>query len=176
MESRHKIGDIVLFQPNLDKIDAKTGQTIDLSSATRCQVVGVGFTQGKVLYDLAVEDIQSPEGYYTAFPLKSVDSFMVCPIPSSKREPQASPAPTSPNKLDDNALKRVLDEIVRKQDRDIHPSFPYPPAAPIGPYYGPNAFPPGTIICQGPKVEYPRMGSAQGNPGFVMNAMSMEKH
>ena len=170
MESRHQLGEVVLFQPNLDKIDAKTGQTTDLDSAVKCLVVGVGFTQGKVLYDLAVEDTQSPEGFYTSFPLKSVDSFMVCPIPSKKREPQASPAPTSPNKIDDNALKKALDELMDKSRKELPPAFPPAfPNYPLGPYYGPNAFPPGTIICEGPKPEQPRMGIAYGIPGILMN-------
>ena len=168
MESRHRIGDIVLFQPNLSKIDGKTGQTTDLASAVRSRVVGVGFTQGKVLYDLAVEDDQSPSGFYEAFPLKAVDSFMVCPIPSSKREPQASPAPTSPNKLDENALKKALDDLIDREK--ITPSFPpYPNPNPLGPYYGPNAFPPGTIICESPKFERPVMGIAYGIPMDLMN-------
>lgn len=168
MESRHQIGEVVLFQPNLDKIDAKTGQTFDLESAVKCLVVGISFTKGKVLYDLAVEDDQSPEGFYTTMPLKAVDSFMVCPLPSTKREPQASPAPTSPNKLDENALKKALDEMLDKHEKIVT----YPPAfpnQPLGPMYGPNAFPPGTIICEGPKPEQPRMGIAYGIPGILMN-------
>ncbi len=176
MESRHNIGDIVLFQPNLNKIDAKTGQTTDLASAVKCLIVGIGFTQAKVLYDLAVEDDQSPDGFYTALPIKSVDSFMVCPMPLSKREPQASPVPTSPNKSDGNALKKALEELADRKRELPQAMPPLFPNYPLGPYYGPNAFPPGTIICGSPRFDHQIVGIAQGLQDILMNEVNHAGH
>lgn len=77
MNSNHKIGDIAYFQPVLSRIDAATGVADD--TAIPCKVVGISFTTGKVLYDLAIPDGEG--GFYEVFPLCRVDSFLVLKAP-----------------------------------------------------------------------------------------------
>lgn len=76
MKSRFTIGDIVLFQPNIEKIDFKTMTTSD-TSAVKAKVVQVQFALDKVLYDLALANDGS---FYEIYPIRSVDSVFVCPV------------------------------------------------------------------------------------------------
>ena len=72
--SRHALDDVVLFQPDLcRKLD-------DTTNAVPAKVVGISFVPGKVLYDLALVDV---DGFYTELPIRAVDSIMVHPAPHS---------------------------------------------------------------------------------------------
>ena len=77
MECRFKPGDIVWFQPHVDKIDFRNGTTTDTSTAVKSKIIQVQFTIDKVLYDIA---LYVDGGFYEIFPLRSVDSVFVCPI------------------------------------------------------------------------------------------------
>ena len=149
MESRFKIGDIVLFQPNVEKIDFKTMTTFDTSSAVRAKVVQVQFTFDKVLYDIA---LAVDGAFYEIFPIRSVDSVFVCPLP---------PAPISKEKALEQDAARIVEEIRRKKEendkknrdsifdklkRPNDTPFYHPPQT-RPPNLFPHDFPPGTIIC-----------------------------
>jgi len=142
MDSRFKIGDIVLFQPNVDKIDFKTMTTTDPASAVRAKVVQVQFTLDKVLYDIA---LAVDGAFYEIFPIRSVDSVFVCPQ-AEQQKPAPKPTP-----------KDLLEELIRirKEDevKQPHDHFPYcPPYQPNRFEFSPNDFPPGTIICDVSKL------------------------
>lgn len=141
MESRFSHGAHVLFQPNVEKIDFRTGMTTDPQSATRAKVVGVSFTNDKVLYDLAVF---ADGGFYEMFPIRSVDSVFVCPLPppAKKREEELAEKASS-------LLEEIRKSDLTKREREGWP-FTMPPT----PQWAPETvkapypdFPPGTIIC-----------------------------
>ena len=142
MESRFKPGDIVWFQPHVDKIDFKTGRTTDTSTAVKSKVVQVQFTADKVLYDVA---LSVDGGFYEIFPLRSVDSVFVCPVIAEENPEQIEKRP-----------QRLLEELRRKSEEEIkkpRDPFPYfPPYQPqrLGPDF--DGFPPGTIICDVSKM------------------------
>lgn len=78
LPSRCKIGDIVLFQPDLSAVD------VGRAGVIRAKVVGVRFTESKVLYDLALANSDEDCPWYDAIPVRDVDSVMVKPCgPSS---------------------------------------------------------------------------------------------
>ena len=142
MESRFKSGDIVWFQPHVDKIDFKTGMTTDTTTAVKAKVVQVNFTLDKVLYDLA---LWAEGGFYEIFPLRSVDSVFVCPVV----EQRETKTPTQVGKdLLEEIRKRKYHEEIEKP-REPFPYFP-PTRVDRDPTY-PN-FPPGTIICDVSKI------------------------
>ena len=74
LPSRFAIGQGVLFQPDLSKIDGKEGTC---EGGVRSEIVAISFTAGKVLYDIAVWDDASND-FYRCLPIQRVDSFMVC--------------------------------------------------------------------------------------------------
>lgn len=142
MESRFKPGDIVWFQPHVDKIDFKTGTTTDTTKAVKAKVIQVQFTIDKVLYDLA---LSVDGGFYEIFPLRAVDSVFVCPVIAEENT----------DKVEKRA-QRLLEELRRKNEEEIKKHcdpFPYfPPYQPqrLGPSF--TDFPPGTIICDVSKM------------------------
>ena len=142
MESRFKPGDIVWFQPHVDKIDFKTGRTTDTSTAVKSKIVQVQFTVDKVLYDVA---LSVDGGFYEIFPLRSVDSVFVCPVIAEE----------NPEQIEKRA-QRLLEELRRKSEEEIKkPRDPFqyfPPYQPqrLGPNF--DGFPPGTIICDVSKM------------------------
>lgn len=74
--SKFQPGERAYFQPQISRIDGRTGLSDD--SAIPVQVVGVKFAEGKVLYDIALPDGEG--GFYTVLPLCNVDSyFMAAP-------------------------------------------------------------------------------------------------
>lgn len=75
LPSRHQIGEIVLFQPNTDKIDWKE-MTCKPEESVECEIVGIRFTTGKILYDLAIKE---GNRFYTELPLRDIDSCLICP-------------------------------------------------------------------------------------------------
>lgn len=80
LPSMFQIGDRVLFQPNGTK---------PVEEGTYAEVLRVAFDQPKVLYDLAITNPADGMPYY-AYPLCSVDSTFVYPLPNYD-----SPAPTT---------------------------------------------------------------------------------
>lgn len=70
--SRVAIGETVVFNPDCN-YPAAVGCTV------LAKVVGVRFTESKVLYDLALA-CSELGGWYTALPLRDVDSIMVSPV------------------------------------------------------------------------------------------------
>lgn len=69
--SKFNIGDIVIFQPNLTNNSSYAGSVM-------AKIVAVKFTESKVFYDLALADRNNEEeGFYTACPLRDVDSYCV---------------------------------------------------------------------------------------------------
>ena len=143
MESRFSHGAHVLFQPNVEKIDFKTGTTTDPTSATRAKVVAVSFTNDKVLYDLA---IFADGGFYEMFPIRSVDSVFVCPLPPPVKKPESDLAEKATG---------ILEEIRRQKNDEIERGRTgWPFTMPPTPQWAPEtvkesypSFPPGTIIC-----------------------------
>lgn len=75
MPSGHQIGEVILFQPNVLKIDFRTNQSTD---GVRAEIVGVNFKPGKITYDLAVANPDG--GFYNDAPIRNVDSVMICAI------------------------------------------------------------------------------------------------
>ena len=142
MESRFKPGDIVWFQPHVDKIDFKTGMTTDTTTAVKAKVVQVNFTLDKVLYDLA---LNVEGGFYEIFPLRSVDSVFVCPI-IEQRETK-TPTQVEKDLLDEIRKRKYREEI--EKPREPFPYFP-PTRVDRDPVY--PSFPPGTIICDVSKM------------------------
>jgi len=84
LSSRFPIGSICLFQPNLEKIDALTGVSTDMSSSVQCKILGISFDTAKVLYTIAVVDPQQESGFYEAVPLREVESLLITPLPKGK--------------------------------------------------------------------------------------------
>lgn len=155
MQSRFSYGDIVLFQPNVEKIDFRTGSTFDPLSATRAKVVGISFTQDKVLYDLA---LFAEGGFYEIYPIKQVDSVFVCPLHVEKKTIQKSakeahaevPKPPSASELYEE-LKKLKPKTSPFDPNPPQPTWVIDPPA--------GGYPPGTIICM---HEYPLM-NGNGN-------------
>jgi hypothetical protein len=143
MESRFKPGDIVWFQPRVDKIDFKTGRTTDTSTAVKSKIVQVQFTIDKVLYDLA---LSVDGGFYEIFPLRSVDSVFVCPIIEDVKPAQIE---KRASELLEEIRKRKYEEEIKKP-RDPFPYFPPHQPQHLGPSF--DGFPPGTIICDVSKM------------------------
>ena len=54
--------------------------TDDYTGAVKCKIVGVSFSYGKVLYDVALFFNESPTSYYEELPLRNVDSVLVLPL------------------------------------------------------------------------------------------------
>jgi hypothetical protein len=80
--SRFQISDIVLFQPNIDRIDQSPSQdpVKVRRGAVKAKVVEVHFDKTKVMYDLAVASKEHESGFYTELPICKVDSIMVLPL------------------------------------------------------------------------------------------------
>jgi hypothetical protein len=75
LPSRYSIGEPVFFHPAIHDF---TPEQI-AKNALRAKIVGVRFTEDKVLYELALDtalDPGEPE-YYEAIPLADVDSYFV---------------------------------------------------------------------------------------------------
>ena len=77
--SRFSLGEIVLFQPDINKIDRKKGKIKDMTGAIYAKIMAVTFTPGHILYDLALNN-NSIESFDHKTPLKHVDSFYICDI------------------------------------------------------------------------------------------------
>jgi len=71
-------GDRAYFQPVISKIDGRTQESDD--SSIPVLVEAVKFTSGKVLYDVALPD--GDGGFYSAFPLREVDSYFLVKEPT----------------------------------------------------------------------------------------------
>ena len=148
MESRFKPGDIVWFQPHIDKIDFRTGTTTDTSFAVKAKVVQVHFTMDKVLYDLA---LFAEGGFYEIFPIRSVDSVFVCPIIEARGTDE--PIKKTAKELLEEIRRRKYEEEIKKP-REPFPYFPpyHPPSWGQHSYPRDVGFPPGTIICDASKI------------------------
>lgn len=77
LKSRFKIGQSVLFQPNLKKLNFTTNTC---EEGTLSKVVAIKFDSGKVLYDLAVAGADFETVFYEGCPICNIDSVMVCPL------------------------------------------------------------------------------------------------
>lgn len=79
--SRHNIGEIVFFQPNLEKIDWKNMEKKENTDPVKAKIMKVSFNPGKITYDIAVEDkINKGTGFYETVPICNVDSVMILPV------------------------------------------------------------------------------------------------
>jgi hypothetical protein len=78
MTSRFKLGTRACFQPNLRLIDGRTGKT-DPAAAAPCEIIGVGFSSGKVYYDIDVIYVETFDGKDTEFTteLRRIPSDMI---------------------------------------------------------------------------------------------------
>jgi hypothetical protein len=76
--STYAIGERCLFQPNLNKINARNGKTTDPYSAVECRIAEAHFTAGKVRYSIEVRYQELEQEFW--MPIGRVDSIMVCPI------------------------------------------------------------------------------------------------
>lgn len=82
--SRHSINEVVFFQPNIKDIDFAAMAPKENTYPVKAMIVGVSFTKSKVLYDIAVECEDFDGGFYTALPIRSIDSVMILPISDIK--------------------------------------------------------------------------------------------
>lgn len=78
--SRFSLGEIVIFQPDMNKINRSTGKIKDMTGSIYAKIMAVTFTPGHILYDLALNNKNSIEGFDHKTPLKQVDSFYICDI------------------------------------------------------------------------------------------------
>lgn len=69
LSSKFAIGDTVVFNPDCNFHPGSTTTVL-------AKVVGIRFTESKVLYDLALACAELG-GWYTALPLRDVDGIMV---------------------------------------------------------------------------------------------------
>jgi len=76
--STYAIGDVCLFQPNLNKINGQNGKTTDPYSAVECRITEAHFTADKVRYSIEVRYQESGKEYW--IPVARVDSLMICPL------------------------------------------------------------------------------------------------
>lgn len=73
MKYRFKPGDYTYFQPVISRIDGRTGSSDDTAIPVRIEAVTA--KDGKVLYDIALPNGEGD--YYSAYPLRSVDSYFI---------------------------------------------------------------------------------------------------
>lgn len=134
MQSRFRVGNIVWFQPNIEKINLDTGETIDTSSATLAKILKITTIGDRVFYDIAVS---AQGGFYEIFPIKAVDSIFICPTISG-------------------AEVRTTQTSAKESAYDDYKKIPLPKTSPFDPnplqptwVVDPTVtgFPPGTIIC-----------------------------
>lgn len=157
MDSRFKPGEIVWFQPNVEKIDFSTMTVIDTQSAVKAKIVKVSFMPDKVLYDISI----LVEGsFYDIFPIKSVDSVFVCPIIEESASNMADRFLQKKGKesLSDLAELRKITKDLVKRHRELEELNPLKlpldvPYQPFMPKWTTDTsgkpWPPGTIICSG---------------------------
>lgn len=125
--TRFTKGSIVLFQPNIEKINVKNGTTSDPGSAVKAKVVSVEMINDRVLYDLA---IYAKGGYYEIFPIKSVDSIFVCWCNDTELN-------LTPPQVDGRLCPSYVDAVAKS---DVPPTvFDISDA---------TTWPPGTIVLQ----------------------------
>ncbi|MFA6198870.1 MAG: hypothetical protein WC679_00440 [Bacteroidales bacterium] len=81
MDSRFALNTEVIFQPDVDKIDWKTGTSIE--GGVLAKIVAITFGNGKLLYDLAIQTKEKyneeDDGFYYTLPFRQIDSVFVCP-------------------------------------------------------------------------------------------------
>ena len=82
--SRYKLGEQVLFQPSFATLKylGTTETALELvikckESAVLSKIIGIHFTEAKILYDIAVCCDICETGFYEALPLRYVDSCML---------------------------------------------------------------------------------------------------
>lgn len=69
------MGSVVIFQPDISKINFKTMTSIE--GGVISKIVAIKFSKGKVLYDLA---LKNDDSFYEELPICNVDSVFVCPV------------------------------------------------------------------------------------------------
>lgn len=75
LATRFAVGDLVRFSPGL----LSAMPAVQGTGSCICKVVGVSFTDAKVLYDLALPDAYGV--FYEVHPLQRVDSIFVDAVP-----------------------------------------------------------------------------------------------